>query len=37
MNDEEKQKNYELAERLLSEQNFAAAVISFGEAGHRPV
>lgn len=28
MNDEEKQKNYELAERLLSEQNFAAAVIA---------
>lgn len=28
MNDEEKQKNYALAERLISEQNFAAAVIS---------
>lgn len=28
MNDEEKQKNYELAETLLSEQNFAAAVIA---------
>jgi len=27
MNDEEKQKNYELAEKLFSEQNFAAAVI----------
>ena len=27
MHDDEKQKNYELAERLLSEQNFAAAVI----------
>ncbi len=27
MNDEEKQKNYELAEKLISEQNFAAAVI----------
>jgi dipeptide/tripeptide permease len=28
MDDEEKQKNYELADRLLSEQNFPAAVIS---------
>jgi len=28
MNDEEKQKNYELAEKLFSEQNFAAAVIA---------
>ena len=28
MNDEEKQKNYELAEKLISEQNFAAAVIA---------
>lgn len=28
MNDEEKIKNYELAERLISEQNFAAAVIA---------
>jgi len=27
MNDEEKQRNYELAEKLNSEQNFAAAVI----------
>jgi len=27
MNDEEKQKNYELAEKLMSEQNFSAAVI----------
>ena len=27
MNDEEKRKNYELAEKLISEQNFAAAVI----------
>lgn len=27
MNDEEKQKNYELAEKLISEQNFSAAVI----------
>ncbi len=27
MNDEEKQKNYELADKLISEQNFAAAVI----------
>ncbi len=27
MNDEEKQKNYELAQKLISEQNFAAAVI----------
>ena len=27
MHDEEKQKNYELAEKLISEQNFAAAVI----------
>lgn len=27
MNNEEKQKQYELAEKLLSEQNFAAAVI----------
>lgn len=27
MRDEEKQKNYELAEMLISEQNFAAAVI----------
>jgi len=27
MYDEEKQKNYELAEKLISEQNFAAAVI----------
>lgn len=28
MDDEEKQKNYELADRLLSEQNFPAAVIA---------
>ncbi len=28
MNDEEKQKNFELAEKLLSEQNFTAAVIA---------
>ncbi len=28
MHDEEKQKNYELAEKLISEQNFAAAVIA---------
>ena len=28
MNDEEKQKNYDLAIKLLSEQNFAAAVIA---------
>ena len=28
MKEEEKQKNYELAERLLSEQNFTAAVIA---------
>ena len=28
MNDEEKQKNYELAEKLISEQNFAAAAIA---------
>ena len=28
MNDEEKTKNYELAEKLISEQNFAAAVIA---------
>ena len=28
MNEEEKQQNYELAEKLLSEQNFAAAVIA---------
>lgn len=28
MRDEEKQKNYELAEKLISEQNFAAAVIA---------
>ena len=28
MNNEEKQKNYELAEKLISEQNFAAAVIA---------
>lgn len=28
MNDEEKQKNYELAEKLISEQNFAAAIIA---------
>ncbi len=27
MNDEEKQRNYELADKLISEQNFAAAVI----------
>jgi dipeptide/tripeptide permease len=27
MHDEEKQKNYELAEKLISEQNFVAAVI----------
>ena len=27
MNDEEKQKNYELADKLISKQNFAAAVI----------
>lgn len=27
MNQEDKQKNYELAEKLISEQNFAAAVI----------
>ena len=27
MHDEEKQENYELAEKLISEQNFAAAVI----------
>ena len=27
MNNEEKQRNYELAEKLVSEQNFAAAVI----------
>ena len=28
MHDEEKQKNYELAEKLISEQNFAVAVIA---------
>ncbi len=28
MHDEDKQKNYELAERLMSEQNFTAAVIA---------
>ena len=28
MHDDEKQKNYELAEKLISEQNFAAAVIA---------
>ena len=28
MHDEEKQKNHELAEKLISEQNFAAAVIA---------
>jgi hypothetical protein len=28
MNDEEEQKNYELAEKLISEQNFSAAVIA---------
>lgn len=28
MNHEEKQQNYDLAERLLSEQNFAAAVVA---------
>ena len=28
MHDEEKQKNYELAERLISEQNFVAAAIA---------
>ena len=28
MDDDEKQKNYELAEKLISEQNFAAAVIA---------
>lgn len=28
MDDEEKQQNYELAERLISEQNFAAALIA---------
>lgn len=28
MNDEEKQRNYELAEKLISEQDFAAAVIA---------
>ena len=28
MHDEEKQKNYELAEQLISEQNFASAVIA---------
>ena len=28
MNDEEKQKNYELAEKLISEQNFTAAAIA---------
>lgn len=28
MHDEEKQRNYELAEKLISEQNFAAAVIA---------
>lgn len=28
MHDEEKQKNYELAEKLISEQNFAAAIIA---------
>lgn len=28
MHDEEKRKNYELADRLISEQNFAAAVIA---------
>jgi hypothetical protein len=28
MKDEEKQKNYELAEKLISEQNFTAAVIA---------
>ena len=27
MHDEEKQKNYELAEKLISEQNFSAAII----------
>lgn len=27
MNDEEKQKNYDLADKLISEQNFAAAVV----------
>ena len=27
MNQEEKQQNYELAEKLISEQNFSAAVI----------
>ncbi|MDH3619314.1 MAG: hypothetical protein OER91_00365 [Gammaproteobacteria bacterium] len=32
MKDEEKQKNYELAEKLLSEQNFSAAVIAGGVA-----
>jgi len=32
MHDEEKQKNYELAERLISEQNFAAAAIAGGIA-----
>jgi len=28
MHDEEKRKNYELAERLISEQNFFAAAIA---------
>ena len=28
MHDDEKQKDYELAEKLISEQNFAAAVIA---------
>jgi ribose/xylose/arabinose/galactoside ABC-type transport system permease subunit len=28
MHDEDKQKNYELAERLISEQNFGAAIIA---------
>ena len=28
MHDDEKQKNYELAEKLISEQNFAAAIVA---------
>lgn len=32
MDDEEKRRNYELAEKLISEQNFSAAVIAGGVA-----
>jgi hypothetical protein len=41
MKDEEKRKNDDLAIKLLSEQNFPAAInagaVPFGPARHRPV